>query len=96
MRFLVEDRVHGREVEPVVVDREILYSILPHRLLLRYVREPRLRAKVEGLIRAGAVAHPLRYRADGSVARRAYVVAAALNQIRKFRTYYPEPTNTGF
>jgi len=96
MRFLVEDRVHGRAVEPVVVDREILYSILPHRLLLRYVREPGLRATVEGLIRAGAVAHPLRYRADGSVARRAYVAAAALNQVRKFRTYYPEPTNTGF
>jgi D-aspartate ligase len=96
MRFLVEDRVHGRAVEPVVVDREILYSILPNRLLLRYVREPALRAKVEGLIRSGAVAHPLRYRADGSVQRRAYVAAALLNQVRKFRTYYPEPTATGF
>ncbi len=96
MRFLVEDRVHGRSVEPVVVDREVLYSILPHRLLLRYVREPALRGKVEGLIRSGAVAHPLRYRADGSLQRRAYVVAALLNQVRKFRTYYPEPTATGF
>ncbi len=96
MRFLVEDRVHGAAVEPVVVDREILYSILPHRLLLRYVREPALRAKVEGLIRRGAVAHPLRYRADASVARRAYVLTAMLNQVRKFRTYYPEPTATGF
>jgi D-aspartate ligase len=96
MRFLVEDRVHGRAVAPVVVEREVLYSILPHRLLLRYVREPALRAKVQGLIRAGAVAHPLRYRADGSVQRRAYVAAALLNQVRKFRTYYPEPTSTGF
>nr|WP_146902010.1 hypothetical protein [Cellulomonas aerilata] len=96
VRFLVEDRVHGRAVEPVVVDREVLYSILPHRLLLRYVREPALRAKVQGLIRSGAVAHPLRYPADGSVQRRAYVAAALLNQVRKFRTYYPEPTATGF
>jgi D-aspartate ligase len=96
MRFLVEDRVEGRAVEPVVVDREVLYSILPHRLLLRYVREPALRAKVQALVRAGAVAHPLRYRADASVARRAYVAAALLNQVRKFRTYYPEPTSTGF
>ncbi|WP_311836089.1 hypothetical protein [Cellulomonas fimi] len=96
MRFLVEDRVQGRAVEPVVVDREILYSILPHRLLLRYVLDPALRARVRTLVRAGAVAHPLRYRGDGSVARRAYVLAAMLNQVRKFRTYYPEPTQTGF
>jgi D-aspartate ligase len=96
MRFLVEDRVHGRRLDPVVVDRQVLYSILPHRLLLRYVREPALRAQVQGLIRAGAVAHPLRYRADASPARRAYVLTAMLNQVRKFRTYYPEPTATGF
>ena len=96
MRFLVDDRVHGRTVEPVVVDREVLYSILPHRLLLRYVREPALRARVQRLIRSGAVAHPLRYAADASVRRRAYVATAMLNQVRKFATHYPRPTDTGF
>ena len=60
------------------------------------MREPALRDKVQGLIRAGAVAHPLRYRADAYPARRAYVLTAMLNQVRKFRTYYPEPTATGF
>jgi len=96
IRFLVQDRVEHRAVEPVVVEREILYSILPHRLLLRYVLDPALNAKVRMLARAGAVAHPLRYRRDGSLQRRAYVAAALLNQVRKFRTYYPRPTSTGF
>lgn len=95
-RFLVEDRVLDRAVEPVVVDTEVLYSILPHRLLLRYVLDPALAGKVRGLIRAGRVAHPLRYRRDAGVKRRWYVLAAGLNQVRKFRRHYPEPTSTGF
>jgi D-aspartate ligase len=92
----VEDRVEGRAVPPVVVDREVLYSILPHRLLLRYVRDPQLAARVRGLIATRATAHPLRYRRDLSPRRRFYVLAAAVNQIRKFRRWYPEPTDTGF
>lgn len=95
-RFLVEDRVAGREVEPVVVDTAVLYSILPHRLLLRYVLDPALAARVRGLIRAGRVAHPLRYRRDAGVRRRWYAFAAGVNQVRKFRRHYPKVTATGF
>ena len=95
VRFLVADRVDGTAVEPVVVEREVLYSILPHRLLRRYVLEPELRAKVDGLIRRRATAHPLRYRAETRLKRRFYVAVAALNQFRKFHRYYPEVTRTG-
>nr|WP_245862702.1 hypothetical protein [Sanguibacter antarcticus] len=96
MRFLVEDRVYGRSVKPVVVDNEILYSILPNRLLLRYVVDPALRAMVVGLMKSGKVVHPLRYSEDASVKRRTYVSLALLNQVRKFRTHYPRLTTTGF
>lgn len=94
-RFLVADHVDGAALEPVVVDTEVLYSIVPHRLLRRYVLDPALRAKVDGLVRARRTAHPLRYRAETRPRRRAYVLAAALNQVRKFRRYYPEVTSTG-
>ena len=96
MRFVVEDQVDGKAVEPVVVDREILYSILPHRLLLRYVKDPTLNARVRRLVRTKAVAHPLRYARDLSPRRRLYVWMALVNQVRKFRRWYPEVTSTGF
>ncbi|KQY24966.1 hypothetical protein ASD16_05745 [Cellulomonas sp. Root485] len=96
MRFVVEDAVEGRSVPPVVVDREILYAVVPHRLLLRYVRDPQLAAWVRRLIKANAVAHPLAYRGDLSPRRRLYVWMALVNQVRKFRRYYPEVTSTGF
>ncbi|GIG29969.1 hypothetical protein [Cellulomonas marina] len=95
-RFVVEDAVEGRAVEPVVVDREVLYSVVPHRLLLRYVRDAVLAARVRGLVRARATAHPLWYPADLSPRRRAYVLLALVNQVRKFRRWYPAPTDTGF
>ncbi|MFE7408556.1 hypothetical protein [Isoptericola sp. NPDC057559] len=94
-RFVVADHVDGVALEPVVVSREVLYSILPTSLLLRYVREDGLRAKVRRL--APDTAHPLAYwAADGGAKRRAYVAAAKVNQVRKFRQWYPEPTGTGF
>lgn len=95
-RVLVDDVVHGARREPLVVDQEVLYSILPHRLLLRYVLDPALRRRVEGLIRSGRVVHPLRYPADRTWRRWLYVRTAMLNQFRKFRRYYPEVTGTGF
>ncbi|GAA3820752.1 carboxylate--amine ligase [Cellulomonas soli] len=96
VRFVVEDWLEGRAVDPVVVDREVLYSILPHRLLLKYVRDEQLAGRVRGLIRAKAVVHPLRYPADLSPRRRAYVWMAMINQVRKFRRWYPQVTETGF
>lgn len=96
MRFVVEDAVEGRSVPPVVVDKEILYSVVPNRLLLRYVRDPELAARVRRLIAAKAVARPLQYRGDLSPRRRLYVWMALVNQVRKFRRYYPELTSTGF
>ncbi|HWS58016.1 MAG TPA: hypothetical protein VN257_05710 [Actinotalea sp.] len=95
VRFLVEDRVDTTAVEPVVVERRVLYSIVPHRLLRRYVLDPQLRASVDDLVRRGATAHPLRYRAETRLRRRLYVLLASVNQVRKFRRYYPEVTGTG-
>ena len=93
---MVEDAVEGRSVTPVVVEKEILYSVVPNRLLLRYVRDPRLAARVRQLIKANAVVRPLQYGRDLSPRRRLYVALALVNQVRKFRRYYPEVTSTGF
>ena len=83
-------------LEPVVVETSVLYSILSPRLLLRYVVDPALAARVRALVKAGRTAHPLRYRPDSSPRRLLYVWLAGLNQWRKFRRYYPRVTGTGF
>ena len=93
-RFIVADLIEDRAAEPVTVTNEIVYSVVPKKLLLRYITDETLRRHVKQVMRKGIV-HPLRYRAEGPK-RRAYVLAAKANHVKKFLTYYPRPTQSGF
>ena len=86
---LVDDVVHGVRREPVTADREVLYAVVPKRLLRAYVLDPQLHARVVRLQRSGRTVHPLRYKADASPRRRLYVLTAMLNHVRKYRQFYP-------
>lgn len=93
-RHVVADRVFARDITQVVVTREILYSILPVRLVLSYLTDPALRERIRVLARTG-LRNPFRYRAEGAWMR-AYSVVSGLNFVRKYRAVYPRPTDTGF
>lgn len=96
MRHCVEDLVHGTPLAPERVTDEILYSLVPVRLLRRYVRDPELKARLERLIRAKRVFDPQRYALDNKFSRRMDIELTELNQYRKFKQFYPEPTETSF
>ena len=93
-RFVVADVIEHREIEPVTQFDEILYSLVPMPLLLRYVRDPALKRWVRTVARRG-VRNPWTYPADGRWARR-YARIVALNHVRKFLRHYPRPTDSGF
>ncbi len=81
---------------PAVARDEVLYSVVPYRMLLRYLLDPSLRERVKVAKRAHGVFHPLKYAADASLSRRAYVAALGWRLRRKYRKYYPKPTESGF
>jgi D-aspartate ligase len=87
--FLVDDVIEGVRREPVTAGHEVLYAVVPHRLLRSYVLDPELNARVVRLMRAGRTVHPLRYRADAGPRRRLYVLTALVNHWRKYRRHYP-------
>lgn len=93
-RHVVEDRVHGRDIEQVRVTAPILYTILPLRLVMHYVRDAALRAHVLRVARRN-LRNPFRYGPEG-LWMRAYSVVSGLNFVRKYRAVYPRPTDTGF
>ncbi len=70
-----------------------LYTVLPRRLLLRYLVDPALRRRTAGLIRARRATNPLWCRAETDPRRLAYVALAQVNQFRKYRRYYPAPVD---
>jgi D-aspartate ligase len=90
--FITGDLIQGRELDQVVVRNEILYSVLPMFLLRRYLN-PELKALVKKVTRKG-VFHPLV--THDSLKRKAYVAAAKANYVKKYATYYPRPTDSGF
>lgn len=93
-RHVVEDLVHGRDIDQVVVTDPVLYSILPVHLVLRYIRDAALRQSVKRLART-KLANPFRYRPEGAWMK-AYATVSGLNFVRKYRAVYPRPTDTGF
>ncbi|WP_227589865.1 carboxylate--amine ligase [Demequina pelophila] len=87
--------LEGRAIEPVRVDREVLYTVVPVRLLLRYLPDVELRRRVEGAA-IRALARPLMSPADRALRRMVAVWGMTLNHYRKYKRHYPEYTATGF
>lgn len=102
VKFYVHDRLRGLDPEPRAVlgtdapvngdgalDREHLYTVLPGALLLRYLFDPRLKARTRRLLLTRKVTNPLWYRAEWHPKRVAYLLVAQLNHVRKYARHYP-------
>jgi len=93
VELYVREHLQGLAPLPEHVEEELstehLYTVLPRGLLLRYVADRTLRAHTRRLMRRGHATNPLWYRAEWDPRRIAYLVIAQLNQLRKYRTYYP-------
>jgi len=91
----VRERIQGLDPLPPGADEQLvtehLYTVLPRPLLLRYVADDALRARTHRLFRTGRATNPLWYAAERDPRRIAYLVAAQLNQFRKYRRHYPPP-----
>ncbi len=96
MSVMVPDLVEGRAVEQSRMRDEVLYSMVPDSLLLKYVRDADLKAHVVELIRAGKRFDPLLNPAEKSLKRNITVRLQKLNHHRKFARYYPEATDRSF
>lgn len=94
-RAIVDDYITKDDTRHTAVT-PVLYSVVPHRLLMRYVLDDALNSQVRTLIRDGKTVHPLRYSADKSPKRALAIEAMTANFWRKYRQYYPKPTASGF
>ncbi|MDC4233203.1 carboxylate--amine ligase [Actinomyces sp. B33] len=96
MTVMVSDLVLGERVAPVQARDEALYSMVPDRLLMRYLRDDSLRERVRRLIRSGRRVDPLLNPVERNPRRAVIVLLQKLNHYRKFRRFYPEATDRSF
>lgn len=84
VKWIVDDLIYQKDLPYTVADNENLFTVVPKQIILRYVKNPELRKKVQRLYREGKVSYPLKYKGDMRPDRAFYVYAALLNQFRKY------------
>ena len=95
MRVLVNDLLDGGVNRKLKADESVLYTLVPTNLLKKYVTNAELAAEVDEVVARGDVVNPIIYDAD-SAGPRMLGKLMETNQYRKFKRYYPEPTETAF
>ena len=95
MYTLVRDIVDGVQGECATAEREMLYTRVPVKLLRHYLRDPQLLDRFDRIVSEGRVVNPCRCKDDGLKARM-YGLLMEQNYVRKFKTFYPDPTDTSF
>ena len=93
---MVEDLIDGKACEQTQATDEILYTLVPDSLLLHYITDEDLRARVKRIIREGRRFDLLLNPTEKDLRRNLIVWLQKQNHRRKFARYYPEPTETSY
>lgn len=86
--YLVDDVVHQRRRQLTLAQGDALFTVVPPAILRKYVTEPEAQADVRRLLKAGRWGNPLRYRADRSWKRTAFLARRDL----RYRKIYANST----
>lgn len=95
MYVLVRDIVDGVHDESHSIEKNVLYKRVPVSLARRYVTDPELLELFDRVVGEGAIANPTRC-PDDTLGSRFNGMLMERNYIRKFKRYYPKPTETSF
>ena len=93
---MVADLIDGVACEQAQATDEILYTLVPDSLLLRYITDEDLRRRVKRIIREGRRFDLLLNPIEKDLRRNLTVWLQKQNHRRKFARYYPEPTETSY
>ena len=93
---MVADLIDGQACEQTQATDEILYTLVPDSLLLRYITDSDLRGRVKRIIREGRRFDLLLTPTEKDLRRNLIVWLQKQNHRRKFARYYPEPTETSY
>lgn len=88
MKLIVDDYIFKQEMDFKWIEKRIVWSLLPARLLLKSILEPAMKSKIKELIAGGEFHHPLDCRLERSLVRRIQVKLSKLNHYVKHYRHY--------
>lgn len=87
-KLLVDGFIYQKE-RPLFISEQVgLFTILPKKLILRYVQDEQLKDKVKQLYQAKKVANPYYNSKEKALKRKIYVLLNQLNQYKKYKQYF--------
>lgn len=88
MEIMTRDLVLNEEVAQVVGAEKTLYSLVPIKLIYKYLESDDLKEEVRTLVNEGRVVSPLESPVETSQWRKVVLALQKVNYWRKFRTYF--------
>ena len=87
-KYLVDDFIRNRTSDIEYLNNEYLWTIVPKYVILKYVKDEKLKEKVKKLYKEKKVRNILLYKEDLSLKRYVKIKLKTLNYIRKYNKYY--------
>lgn len=90
IEYYVKDYLYNEPLSFSIAENEILYSIVPKRLLLKHIKQKKLNDHVKTLYKSRRSRNPMNYfSVEKSVKRFLYVILPTYNFYRKLKKYPP-------
>lgn len=89
VKWIVDDLIYHKDFaeEPVIADRENLYTVIPKSIIMKYVQDEKLKEQVERLYREGKVSNPIDYKGDTNLIHKLYAKYFMMKQKKRFEAY---------
>lgn len=85
MKYLVDDLIYHKNKEFLLLDKPMVFSVVPMSIVKKYIKEEELRQEVRSYIRKRYFTNPLIYRKDRNVKRFFYNIIRGFNYHRKYK-----------
>lgn len=90
VEYYVEEHLQKREITPVKAENEKLYTVVPKKLLLKYIADSELKKTIKRMFKENKAINPMfNFSVEKSPKRRFYVYASTMNFYKKFKQHPP-------
>ena len=87
-KWLVEDVLDDADASLTIAHERVLWSIIPKRIIFKYVRDEKLKAEARELIKTGKYVQSYYYSGDRNLKRWVAYVRNQLNYFDKYKKYF--------
>ncbi len=87
-KWLADDVVYEKDMELTVADNQVLWTIIPKKIIMTYVKDEALKAEVRRLYKEGKVCRSLLYKPDMNPRRWMRYFRNQLHYFQKYKKYF--------